>query len=388
MLYQRIIWDYTMVFKSSRKLIMQVRYTLAALACLLFLAGCAGKPGISNAVSWQALEGWQQDDHTALVAPLLAQCPKLLKKQPQWSKICQQAQELNPTNSIAVKLFFQKHFQPHAINGLKGSKHGLITGYYEPLLQGSLVKTARFNYPLYKKPANLLKVSAKNNLLKVKDNRARGRLVNGRLQAYYSRAEIDGARQPLAGNELLWVDSSDDAFFLHIQGSGLVQLPNGVLVGIGYAGQNGHPYRAIGRDLVAMQEISKADISLQSIKSWLTEHPRKAQALKNKNPSYIFFTLRTKVEQGPRGSLNVPLTPERSVAVDRRIIPLGSPIWLSTSLPNDGADYRRLMFAQDTGGAINGPIRADVFFGRGARAKALAGTMKQTGKIYILLPKE
>ena len=365
---------------------IQVSFKLLIASSLILVVGCASKPGISNAVSWKKLKGWQSEDHSALLPPLLAQCPKLEKKQPTWQTLCAKARLLENASDRQIKAYFQEQFTPHKINGLKGASRGLITGYYEPLLKGSYTQSARFNYPLYKKPASLLKVKPSKNLLKVKDNRARGREHQGEIIPFYSRAQIDGPKAPLKGNELLWVDSSDDAFFLHIQGSGLVELEDGSVIGVGYAGQNGHPYRAIGRDLVAMQAIAKADISLQSIKTWLTEHHSQAQWLKNKNPSYIFFTLREKIEHGPRGSLNVPLTPERSVAVDRSIIPLGSPLWLDTKLPQSDDPYRRLVFAQDTGGAINGPVRADMFFGRGARAEALAGTMKQQGRIFILLP--
>jgi len=361
----------------------------AVVACsIIALAGCAAKPGISHAVNWSKLSGWDKEKHSQLIAPLLAQCPKLEKKQPHWKDLCSQAEKLIDSSDAQVKRFFQTQFTPHQINGLENSKTGLITGYYEPLLQGSYTRSARFHYPLYQKPADLIKTAPSQNLLKVKDHRARGRKHLGEIIPYYSRAQIDGPTSPLQGNELLWVDNSDDAFFLHIQGSGLVQLEDDSIVSVGYAGQNGHPYRAIGRDLIEMKAIDKADISLQSIKAWLTDHPDQAQPLKNKNPSYIFFTLRTKVELGPRGSLNVALTPERSVAVDRSIIQLGSPLWLDTKLPDSERPYQRLVFAQDTGGAINGPVRADMFFGRGARAKALAGTMKQQGTIFILLPKK
>ncbi|MEH6445641.1 MAG: MltA domain-containing protein [Oceanospirillaceae bacterium] len=357
---------------------------IAAVLCSILLTACASKPGISNAVSWDSLKGWQDDNHSEAIVPLLAQCPKLIKKEQKWQKVCSAAQTLEPNNNAKAKQFLQKYFQPHRVVGNKNSTTGLITGYFEPLLKGSYTKTARFNYPLYKKPKNLLRVSNANNLLKVKDNKARGRSLKGKVIPFYSRAQIDGPKNPLKGQELLWVDNSDDAFFLHIQGSGLVELPDGEIVGIAYADQNGHPYRAIGRDLVKMEAIAKKDVSLQSIKTWLTDNPIKGVKVKNKNPSYIFFNIRKDIEKGPRGSLNVPLTAERSVAVDRRIIPLGSPIWLSTTLADTNEAYRRLVFAQDTGGAINGPIRADIFFGRGARAKALAGTMKQTGTIFVL----
>ena len=362
------------------------KHSLAVLA-IAALAGCANKPGISTAVSWDTLEGWSNDQLSQSIPALLAQCPKLEKKSKQWNNICQRANALDISSEKRVNQFYKRYFQPHKIIGNNHQNTGLITGYYEPLLKGSYTKSERYNYPIYQKPNDLMRVDAAHNLLKVKDNKARGRLVNGNIRAYYSRAQIDSNKQPLKGNELLWVDSSDDAFFLHIQGSGLVELEDGSIIGVAYADQNGHPYRAIGRDLINMGAIEKEDISLQTIKTWLTENPHKAGALKNKNPSYIFFSLRTDVELGPRGSLNVPLTPERSVAVDRRIIPLGSPLWLNTTLPNSDQTYQRLVFAQDTGGAINGPIRADVFFGRGERSKQLAGEMKQKGKIFILLPK-
>jgi membrane-bound lytic murein transglycosylase A len=377
-----------MLLLSTRSFIID-HFKLPTLFLSIFLAGCASNPGISSTVGWNKLKGWSNDNHQELLPPLLAQCVKLEKKSTTWQQICDHAKLLPTDNAQSVQVFFQQWFEPHAVNGIN-SKTGLITGYYEPLLLGSMTKTSRFNYPLYKKPNDLLKITAaeNSNLLQVKDNRARGKRVDNKLTAYYSRAQIDGPAQPLAGQELLWVDDSDDAFFLHIQGSGLVQLTDGSVVSVGYADQNGHSYRAIGRDLVKMEEIAQEDISLQSIKQWLTDNPTKAQALKNKNPSYIFFTLRTQLETGPRGSLNVPLTAQRSVAVDRSIIPLGTPLWLSTNLPESKQPYQRLMFAQDTGGAINGPVRVDVFFGRGENAKSLAGSMKQEGQVFVLLPKK
>lgn len=361
--------------------------TSLLLVCTLIIAGCANKPGISSAVSWDKLKGWDNEKAAQTLPALHAQCPKLIKKSAAWEAICSQAEQLNLADNQQIKQFYIRNFQPHKVNGKNNSDRGLITGYYEPLLKGSYQQSHRYNYPLYKKPDELLRVDPSQNLLKVKGSKARGLMIDGAVTPFYSRAEIDGPNQPLKGQELLWVDNSDDAFFLHIQGSGLVELDTGELVGVAYADQNGHPYHAIGRDLIDSGDIAKQDISLQTIKAWLSNNPDRAQALKNRNPSYIFFSIRTDVEQGPRGSLNVPLTPERSVAVDRRIIPLGSLLWLNTTLPDSQRPYQRLVFAQDTGGAINGPVRADVFFGRGARAKALAGEMKQPGEIFVLQPK-
>jgi len=202
---------------------------------------------------------------------------------------------------------------------------------------------------------------------------------------FFSREEIDGDSQPLRGKELLWIDDAYGSFFLQIQGSGRVRLDDGSIVGVNYENQNGHPYVAIGKTLVENQELALEDVSLFTIREWLENNPQRANEVLNSNPSYVFFHLREDINEGPRGSLNVPLTAERSLAVDRKVIPLGTPVWIDTTLP-DGSPYQRLMIAQDTGGAIRGPVRADVFFGNGQRAERLAGEMNQKGRLYALLP--
>jgi membrane-bound lytic murein transglycosylase A len=210
---------------------------------------------------------------------------------------------------------------------------------------------------------------------------------------YLSRGEIgNGAgAERLKGNELLWVDDPVGLFFLQVQGSGRVQLPDGSVVRVGYADQNGHPYQSIGAQLVARGALAREEVNLDSIRVWLAAHPDEAEDVLNSNPSFVFFALReppaeTSVD-GPLGSLNVALTPQRSAAVDPSFIALGSPLWLDTTLPGaEPRPYRRLLFAQDTGGAIKGPVRADVFFGHGPAAERLAGHMKQPGRLYVLLP--
>jgi membrane-bound lytic murein transglycosylase A len=205
---------------------------------------------------------------------------------------------------------------------------------------------------------------------------------------FYSRTEIDGPARPLQGDEILWVDDRNDLFFLHIQGSGRVQLPNGTTVNVGYADQNGHPYVSIGKVLIDRGELEKEDVTLFSIRDWLRKHSDRAQALLNENPSYVFFAVLDGIETGPIGSLNVPLTAERSAAVDPDTIPLGTPVWIETELPDaEKTAFRRLFLAQDTGGAIKGAVRADIFWGHGERAEHMAGTMKQAGRIFALLPK-
>lgn len=359
-----------------------------ALAVLLaLLGGCAlldPEPGVGPATSWERLPGWREDDLAGAWQALEQQC-RLAPGQPGVAPWCR-ARTALPAEPAAEQLrdFFEGQARPRPLHGPRGRRDGLVTGYYEPLLRGSLKPDARYRYPLYRVPPTLLVVRLGELHPELEGKRVRGRVVGDTLVPFYARAEIDSQARPLAGQELLWVDDPIDAFFLQIQGSGIVELPDGSRRAVAYAQQNGHPYRAIGRDLVERGEIALEDISLFSIRDWLEAHPQQAQALMNRNPSYVFFRdAGEATAAGPDGSLGVPLTAERSVAVDRNIVPLGSPLWLHTTTP-DGRDYRRLVFAQDTGGAIAGAVRADVFFGRGERAEQLAGTMKQRGRLYLI----
>lgn len=363
----------------------------SALLLLLILTGCTlfipKEAGIGKAVDWTDLPGWQQDNLVEAWPALTKQCVKLAPKQANWESICKKAEILNKPSDIQVRQFIQAHFQPHEIIGTNGNSDGLITGYYEPTLFGSLEKDIRYRHPIYSRPDSLLIIDLAELYPELKGKRVRGRLIGNRVVPYFDRAEIDGTEYPLKGNELLWVDDPYASFFLQVQGSGRVQLPDGNIIGVGYADQNGHQYISIGKKLIEMGELTREEVSLFTIRAWLKENPDKAKMLLNKNPSYVFFTLNKDVENGPRGSLNVPLTAERSLAVDRSVIPLGTPIWLSTTLPANET-YQRLLFAQDTGGAITGAVRADVFFGNGEKAEQLAGNMKQPGRLFALLPKE
>ena len=200
--------------------------------------------------------------------------------------------------------------------------------------------------------------------------------------------QIEENRNLLSGNEIIWIDDRDDVFFLHIQGSGRVRLSDGSMMGVGYSNQNGHPYVAIGRRLLEWEELDRDEISLFTIRQWLADHPERAEELLNENPSYVFFELRADTVAGPTGSLNVPLTPQRSIAIDPKVVELGTPVWLTTNLPGEPDQiYQRLVIAQDTGGAIRGPLRADLFWGHGAYAEQSAGIMKERGTMLVLLPK-
>jgi membrane-bound lytic murein transglycosylase A len=222
----------------------------------------------------------------------------------------------------------------------------------------------------------------------LKYKRVRGRLVGNKLVPYYNRAEIEADNSPIKGREFIYIDDIIDVFFLQIQGSGLVQLDSGEQVHVGYADQNGHAYNSIGRLLIERGELTSANASMNGIKNWVKNNSSKLRELLNNNPSYVFFRELPPGLPGPLGALGVPILAERAVAVDPKFVPLGAPVFLATTEPNSTKPLKRLMMAQDTGGAIKGGIRADFFWGAGADAGAKAGAMKQAGKIWVLLPKE
>lgn len=364
------------------------------LLLLLFagLHGCAGpvqapEPGIGGPVAWDRLDGWASDTHAEAWPALLAGCAKLAGEV-RWRTICRDAARIpNPTDARA-RTFFEAHFLPHPVTGEDGKAEGLITGYYEPLLHGSLERSERYRYPLHSPPEDLLTIDLESFGVEPDNARLRGRLRGRTVEPYPSRAELAASPDTLAGTELLWVDDPLDAFFLHVQGSGRVTLPDGRAVALRYADHNGHPYRSIGRRLVETGEMALENVNLFTIRSWLRAHPGESQALLNHNPRYIFFRLEPGPSGNPEGALNVPLTPGRSLAVDRDKIPLGVPVWLSTSMPGTpGVPLNRLMMAQDTGSAIRGWHRADVFWGLGEDAERKAGLMKEKGRLYVLLPR-
>lgn len=368
---------------------MRFRNFLSLVLAALFLWGCTTtpEPGVGEAVGWRQLEGWRNDQHAESWPALLRSCSKLAGDL-EWTAICRAAGEMNGPSDGQAREFFERWFVPHEINGTDGTNTGLITGYYEPLLSGSRQYTEQYRYPVYGRPDDLIVVELADVYPDLKGKRLRGRLVGNRLVPYYNRASLDGDPELLRGQELLWVDDPVALFFLHVQGSGRVALPDGRILGVGYADQNGHPYHSIGRKLVTMGELRKEDVNLFSIREWLRSNPSRIDALLGSNPSYVFFSERPVTGEGPYGSLNVPLVAERSIAVDPAVIPLGLPVWLETTLPDSGETYNRVMLAQDTGGAIKGPVRADVFWGLGDRAEHMAGLMKQPGRLYVLLPRK
>jgi len=338
--------------------------------------------------SWQDLPNWGRDTlHPALDA-FLKSCAVLVK-QDAWKGPCAGAETLAadvPERDVAA--FFELNFVPWAVLNADESSTGMVTGYYEPLLHGSRTRSERYRYPIYGVPKDLLTIDLSSVYPDLKNRRLRGRIEGNRVVPYFARGDIDQVQAPLAGDEIVWVDDAIDLFFLHIQGSGQVELENGERIRVGYADQNGHPFRSLGRKLIDTGEIPPERASMQGIKDWARRHPGRMQAFLNANPSYVFFRVLPNDLAGPLGALGVPLTAERSIAVDPRVIPLGVPVYLSTTWPNTSDPLERLMVAQDTGGAIAGGVRADFFWGFGDAAGAQAGKMRQSGKMWVLLPKD
>jgi membrane-bound lytic murein transglycosylase A len=286
----------------------------------------------------------------------------------------------------AARAYFEKWFKPHAILGGNGDQDGLLTGYYEPELRGARKPSARYKYPLYGRPGDLVTVDLSLFDKTLVGRSLTGRVANGVLAPYPDRKTIDNRRLELNPKPLVWVDNAVDAFFLHIQGSGRIKLDGGGLMRVGYAASNGHPYTAIGRTLVQRGAIQRGRASMQSIRAWLAANPDPATDVMMQNARYIFF--RELEGNAPVGAQGVELTAGRSLAVDRRAVPLGAPLWLETRDPLDPREpYNRLMIAQDVGHAIKGGIRGDIFFGHGPLAARRAGLMNQRGRYFILLPR-
>ena len=318
----------------------------------------------------------------------MASCDILTKKS-DWKEPCTVARDVNARDSAAIRQFFEAFFVPHQVRNADGSDSGLVTGYYEPLLHGARKRGGGFQTPLHRAPEDLLTIDLANVYPELKGMRLRGRLQGNKVVAYPPRAELIKSGS-LDGKELVWVDDPIDAFFLQVQGSGRVQLAeNGSTVRLAYADQNGYPYKSIGKYLVDRGDLTLDQASAQGIKAWYVAHPERRQELLNANPSYVFFKEEPIADpkKGPKGALGVPLTPMRSIAIDSAFLPLGAPVYLSTTQPNNGSPLQRLVMAQDTGGAIKGAVRADFFWGFGAEAGEKAGKMKQRGMMWVLLPK-
>lgn len=380
------------------------------LPLLAALAGCALQPGLPPTAptpgpcpvcptpepprpvakplqksSWSELPGWGSDDLAPALGAFLASC-KAVHTRPTWREVCTAANGIDRADTRALQSWFEASFQPWQLVNPDGERVGLVTGYYEPVLSGSRLRKPPYVHAVRGVPGDLVDVELGELYPELKHMRLRGRLEGRRLLPYYSRAEWGRAASSEDAPTLLWVDDELDLFFMEIQGSGQVRMDDGSRIRVSYADQNGHPYRSIGRWLAERGELSADQASMQRIRAWAHAHPERVAELLNANPSMVFFREMPLRDDGPSGALGVPLTPERSIAVDPRTVALGAPVWLATTYPNSSRTLTRLMQAQDTGGAIRGVVRADFFWGSGAEAGAQAGKMRQKGQMWILLP--
>jgi membrane-bound lytic murein transglycosylase A len=336
---------------------------------------------------WAMLPDWSTQELTASW-PALQQSCRALRLKTVWLPICAAAAKVESDDVQAQRTFYETWFTPYQVFNPDGTDTGLITGYYEPLLLGSRTHSKRFAYPIYGPPDDMLDVDMSELYPQFRGQNVRGRLVGKRVVPYFSRAEINAGLAPaLKGHEIFWVENPVELFFLQIQGSGRIELEDGKRVKIGYAEQNGHPYSSTGKKLIDMGELKPEEASMQGIKNWAEKNPERLPVLLGQNPSYVFFRELPDTLSAPLGALGVPLTNEYSIAVDQRTVPLGMPVFLSTTQPNSNEPLNRLMFAQDTGGAIKGAVRADFFWGFGEIAAVKAGSMKQSGKMWVLFPK-
>jgi len=354
-------------------------------------------PATFTRASWDELPGFAADRISEAWPALRVGCRALLastRTAPTWRKPCEAAEAIDGRDETAVRAFLAAHFSPYAVAFPDGRRDGLLTGYYEPKLEGSRVRTPRFAVPLYAVPDDLLVVDLAELHPELANRRVRARLEGRHVVPYWSRRDIERGVTPLADKALAYIADPLDAFVLQIQGSGRIEFADGGVLRLGYADQNGHPYLAIANVLIARGEMTLEQASMQAIRDWARSNPDRLSELLDENPSYVFFreipppprdTLDATID-GPLGSLGVPLLARRTIAVDTRAIPLGAPVWLATKQPSSGAPIERLVLSQDTGGAIRGAVRADFFWGAGDEAAREAGQMREPGRLWMLWP--
>lgn len=337
-------------------------------------------------ISFDQLPGWTTGGYREGFTAFLRNCQAGFEKAPGWSfhtweSLCRNAKTIKADDTEAIQKFITNHFSPFLI--IDGDKEtGLFTGYYQPIAEASLIRTDEYATPLYRKPSELIVVEDLGEFREdLAGYRFAGHMIHEELKPYYSRAEIVQGILEGKGLEIAWLKSRADAFFIAVQGSGLLQLANGKQISIGYDGANGLPYTSIGKVLKDKGHLPENNVTMQSIRQWLADHPDDCDSILSMNRSYIFF--KELPHNHPEGAHKIGLTPLGSLAVDPRFIPLGSLLWLATESPKLNA----LVVAQDTGSAIKGIIRGDFYWGTGAQAGEKAGTMAAKGQYYILEPK-
>ena len=372
--------------------------SLAAWALILVAAGCAQvpapcpcpKPGAAadaryEAVEFAAIPGWGAAPFAASLPAFVAGCARVAEGHV-LQQACAAARTLPAGDDAAARAFFESAFAAYAVVAPDGAREGLVTGYYEPVLEGSRSRSERFAHPVYGVPDDLVVVDLAGQYPELRGMRLRGRLNGRRLQPYFSRGEIDERNGSFAAPVIAWVADPVELFFLQIQGSGQLRLDSGERIRVGFAEQNGHPYRSLGRHLVERGEMPLEQASMQGIKAWAAANPQRLNEALSHNASYVFFR-ELPATDGPIGAQGVALDAGYSIAVDARYVPLGAPVFLATTYPLSEQPLERLVMAQDTGGAIRGAVRADFFWGSGEQAGEQAGRMRQAGRLWILWPR-
>ena len=372
---------------------------------ILIITSCAKKTDFISEledvsfkpVSFLELDGWFEDNCSEIYPAFMNSCEIIFKKAPDskldnslieqktsdWHKICNEIKALG-ADDFNIRRYLEENMKPYAVinNNNGDEKEGMFTGYYEASLNGSYNKNNKYKYPLYAPPNDMISCNPSHFNPSFVNQNLLGKIENKRLIPYLTRKDIE--EKGVDAKPILWVDDPVDSFILHIQGSGIARLTDGKRIRVGYAANNGHNFVGIGSIMSREGLLKPNEASMVHIRQWLRENYHQATELMQRNPRYIFFRLYE--GEGPIGGLGVPLTTKRSIAVDRRYIPLGVPLWLNTKDP-DGNKLNRLMMAQDVGSAIKGSVRGDFFWGYGEEAFYNAGRMKSQGTYYIILPK-
>lgn len=361
-------------------------------------------PAVSYvAVSFDDLPGWRGDDHAAAMTAFLRSCPMVLAAAHSGRKpgvaaaaaaltyACGEAVRLSAAGRITEavgRAFFEGYFTPHRVE--HNGSAGLLTGYYEPVVDGSRTRTAKFPIPIHRRPPDLVNVVDESMRGAKSDGLTHGRLTPSGIEAYATRAQIDQGALAGKGLELLYLADAVERFFMQVQGSGRIRLADGTFVRVTYDGKNGHPYTSIGRHLIDSGEVGADKMSLAALGQWLRADASRGQKVMWLNKSYVFFReVGGDEAQGAMGVQHIPLTPGRSLAVDAGVHTIGTPVYVAapalTHATRSGG-FNRLMIAQDVGSAIKGPERGDIYFGTGDAAGRLAGVTKHPGRFYVLVP--
>lgn len=351
-------------------------------------------------IPWNEIAGWGADDHSAAFDAFLASCQAITgRRKPDreprpidapLKKICREALALGPATAAEAREFFESRFRAVRISR-QGETEGFLTGYYEPVVNGSRVPTGEFKTPVYRQPDDLISAIRRRGAGFPNKGGALRRIGKKKHVPYFDRAEIEDGALDGKGLEICWVKDPIDAFFIQIQGSARVRLEDGATLRLNYAAHNGHPYTPVGAHLVQRGLVPKKEMSMDRIRNWMASNPDEGKELRRQNRSFVFFRVaELKDHEEAVGAQGIPLTTGRSIAVDRKLHTYGTPFWIDAELPladeTSKDRFRRLMIAQDTGSAIVGPARADIYFGAGAEPGKIAGRIKHPGQFVMLVP--